>query len=82
MMTMKRKNLKAELKNIVIKYRNENCDKSGNIIENNLDKKQLKDIKNLKKRMKKEGLAAGETDNTGKLTLYTLENVVEKLRSI
>ena len=57
----------------MIKYRNENCDKSGNIIENNLDKKQLKDIKNLKKRMKKEGLAAGETDKTGKLTLDTLE---------
>ena len=79
---IRRKNLKAELKNIVIKYRNENCDKSGNIIENNLDKKQLKDIKNLKKRMKKEGLAAGETDKTGKLTLDTLENVVEKSRSI
>ena len=79
---IRRKNLKSELKNIVIKYRNEHCDKSGNIINNNLDKNQLKDIKDLKKRMKKEGLAAGETDKTGKLTLDTLENVKEKLRNI
>ena len=48
-------------------------------MENNTDKKQLKDIKELKSRMKLEGLACGETDKTGKMTLDTLENIKKKM---
>ena len=48
-------------------------------MENNLSKTQLKEIKNFKSRMDKEGLACGETDKTGKETLDTLENMSKKM---
>ena len=76
---IRRNNLKSELREVVIKYKNDYCDKSGNILENNLSEEQLKDIKELKCRIKKEGLICGETDKTGKLTLDTLENMTEKM---
>ena len=79
---IRRNNLKTELRQVVEKYKNENCDKSGNIVENNLRDKQLKNVKNLKSRMKKENLVCGETDKTGKLTLDTLENMSKKWTSI
>ena len=62
-----------------MKYRNDKCDKFGNVFENNLSEAQLKDIKDLNCRIKKEGLACGETDKTGKLTLDTLENISKKM---
>ena len=65
---IRRNNLKCELKKVVTKYKSEHCDKSGNVQDNNLTKKQLKAIKNLKSRMKDEELACGETDKTGRLT--------------
>ena len=46
---IRRNNLKNELRQVVEKYKNENCDKSGNIVENNLSDKTLKDVKNLKR---------------------------------
>ena len=76
---IKRNNLKNELRQIVINYKEENCDKFGNILENNLSKTQLKEIKNFKSRMDKEGLACGETDKRGKMTLDTLENMSKKM---
>ena len=71
--------MKVELRKIVTKYKNEYCDKFGNILENNLTKTQLKGIKDLKSRIKDSGLACGETDKTGKLTLDTLENISKKM---
>ena len=48
--------------------KNNNCDKSANLLKNSLTKKQLRGIKNLKSKMKNENLACGETDKTGKMT--------------
>ena len=64
---------------VVEKYKDEHCDKSGNVLENNVSESQLRDIKNLENRMKKQGWTCGETDKTGKLTLDTLENVKKKM---
>ena len=76
---IRRNNLKNELRKVVIKYKKEHCDKSGNVFDNNLKEEQLKDIKNLKERIKEEGLICGETDKTGKLTLDTLRNMSKKM---
>ena len=76
---IKRNNLKNELRQVVMEYKKEHCDKSGNVLDNNLSKTQLKEIKNLKSRMDKEGLVCGETDKTGKMTLDTLENISKKM---
>ena len=78
---IRRNNLKIELRQVVLKYKGENCDKFGNIIDNNLilSDTQMKDIKNLKSRIQNEGLTCGQTDKTGKLTLDTLENISKKM---
>ena len=76
---IRRNNLKSELRKVAIKYKEEHCDKFGNLIDNNLTKTQLKTIKNLKQRIKDEGLTCGETDKTGKMTLDTLENTIKKM---
>jgi hypothetical protein len=39
----------------------------------------LKELKNLKNRIVKEGLICSQTDKTGRLTLDTLENMTEKM---
>ena len=36
-----------ELKKVVIKYRNEHCDKSGNLVKSNLSKTQQDDLKKI-----------------------------------
>ena len=76
---IRRSNLKSELRKVVMKYRHENCDKFGNVSDNNLSKTKLKTMKNLKTRINKEGLICSQTDKTGKLTLDTLENVTKKM---
>ena len=76
---IRRNNLKSELKQVVIKYKNNHCDKFGNVIDNNLTETQLRDIKKLKQRIKDEGLTCGETDKTGKLTLDTVDNLSKKM---
>ena len=74
-----RNNMKVELRKVVTKYKKEHCDKFGNVSENNLNKTQLKGIKNLKSRLKNSGLACGKTDKNGKLTLDTLDNIRKKM---
>ena len=76
---IRRNNLKSELRQVVVNYRNEHCDKSGNVFDNNLADTELKDMKNLKNRIKNEGLTCGVTDKSGKLTLDTLDNVSKKM---
>jgi hypothetical protein len=76
---IRRNNLKSELRKVVMKYKNENCDTFGNILDNNLSKTELKELKNLKNRIEKEGLICSQTDKTGRLTLDTLENMTEKM---
>ena len=76
---IRRTNLKGELRKIVIKYRQEKCDKFGNLLDNNLSETQLKNMKNLKTRIKQEDLVCSQTDKTGKLTLDTFKNVTEKM---
>ena len=76
---IRRSNLKSEFKKVVLKYKKENCDKFGNILKNNLNDKQMKNLKNLKSRIKEEGLVCSQTDKTGKLTLDTLENITSKM---
>ena len=39
---IRRNNLKSELRKVVMKYKNENCDTFGNILDNNLSKTELK----------------------------------------
>ena len=58
-------------------YKEEHCDKFGNVIESNV--KQVNDLKKFKERMQKEELVCGETDKTGKFTLDTLENMSKKM---
>ena len=76
---IKRSYLKSELRQVFLNYKHENCDKFGNVIDDKIKDKQLKDIKKLKNRIKNENLACGETDKTGKLTLDTLENIRNKM---
>ena len=76
---IRRNNLKSELRQVVMKYKTENCDKFGNFLDNNQSETQIKDRTNLKDRIKKEGLACGETDKTGELTLDTLDNISKKM---
>ena len=71
--------MKSELRKLVLKYRNENCDTFGNISDNNLSETELKNMRNLKTRIKKEGLVCSQTDKTGRLTIDTLENVARKM---
>ena len=49
---IRRNNLKGELRKVVMKYKSENCDAFGNVIDNNLTETQFRDIKNLKSRIK------------------------------
>ena len=76
---IRRNNLKSELRKVVVKYRNENCDTFGNLLDNNINETQQKNLKNLKSRIKQEGLVCSQTDKTGKLTLDTVDNVVKKM---
>ena len=78
---IRRNNIKTELRKIVINYKDNYCDRSGNVLDNNMTKSQLKGIKNLKFRMKDENLDCGETDKTGRLTLDTLENMSKKMEN-
>ena len=45
---IRRKNLKSELRKVVRKYKEEHCDKFGNLLENNLSKTKMKDMKKQK----------------------------------
>ena len=76
---IRRSNVKHNLKQIFMNYREKNCDKYGNILENNLDVKQLKSIKELKTKINNEGLVCYKTDKTGKLAVDTLENYSSKM---
>ena len=53
---IKNNHLKVELKDVFVIYMNENCDNSGNILENNMSDKQQKSIKTLKKKISEEKL--------------------------
>ena len=76
---IRRSNVKHELKEIFMRYRENNCDKFGNIIENNLSVKQVKAIKELKTKMSNEGLVCYKTDKTGKLVIDTVDNYAMKM---
>ena len=52
----------------------------GNILDNNISKTQMKNLKKLKSRIKQENLICSQTDKTGKMTLDTLENVTKKMK--
>ena len=79
---IRRSNVKHELKEIFMRYREKNCDKVGNILENNLSGKQVKAIKDLKTKMKQEGLVCYKTDKTGKFAIDTVENYANKIVEI
>ena len=53
-----------------------NCDKFGNLKENNLEKRQVDAIRSLKDKIEKEDLVCVETDKTGKFGLDTKENYI------
>ena len=61
-------------------YKAKHCDRFGNLIENNLDKKQQRTIKDLKLKMKDEELVCFKTDKTGYLALDTQENLINKMQ--
>ena len=79
---IKRSNLKYDLKQIFMRYREKQYDKSGNILKNNLNVKQLKSIKELKTKMNSESLVCYKTDKTGKFVIDTIETILLKWRSI
>ena len=60
---IRRNTVKAELKEVFIKYREKNCDEKGNLLESNLTVEQLKAIKDLQTKMINENLICIETDN-------------------
>ena len=62
-----------------MRYREKHCDKSGNILKNNLNVKQLKSIKELKTKMNSESLVCYKTDKTGKFAIDTIENYSAKM---
>ena len=41
---IRRNNLKSELRQVVVKYKNEHCDTFRNLLDNSLSKSPLKDI--------------------------------------
>ena len=71
--------IKKELVKVAKEYIKEKCNSKGEIIENNISKKQENTIKSLKKRTEVEGLSIYETDKTKKLVIDTLENVEAKM---
>ena len=77
---IRRNNVKRELEKVFVNYMNENCDKFGNVTENNLSEKQVKAIKTLKEKMKDEDLVCFETDKTGKFALDRKQNYIDKMR--
>ena len=77
---IRRNNVKKELEGVFIHYMKENCDKFGNMKENNLTKKQVGAIKSLKDKMEEENLVCFETDKTGKFALDTKDNYVRKMK--
>ena len=79
---IKRSNLKYDLKQIFMRYREKQYDKSGNILKNNLNVKQLKSIKELKTKMNGESLVCYKTDKTGKCVIDTIETILLTWRSI
>ena len=76
---IRRNNLKAELRKVVMNYKKEHCDISGNVLENNVSESELNNLKKLRTRIQKEELVCGETDKTGKFTLDTLKNMTDKM---
>ena len=76
---IRRNNVKKELEGVFVNFMKENCDKYGNMKENNLGDKQVEAIKSLKDRMKKEELVCFETDKTGKFALDKKENYIIKM---
>ena len=77
---IRRNNVKKELEGVFVNFMKENCDKYGNMKENNLGDKQVVAIKSLKEIMKKEELVCFETDKTGKFALDKKENYVRKMK--
>ena len=77
---IRRNNVKRELEKVFVNYMNENCDKFGNVTENNLPENQVKAIKTLKEKMKDDDLVCFETDKTGKFALDKKENYIKKMR--
>ena len=76
---IRRNNVKIELIKVVENYKKKNCDKFGNVLDNNLSEQEIRTIKNLKSRIKEEELVCYETDKTGKFTLDTVTNYVKKM---
>ena len=74
-----RNNVMLELKKVFINYKEEHCDKFGNLKEGNLDRKHRKTIKDLKTKIEDEKLVCFKTDKTGYLALDTQDNLVKKM---
>ena len=53
---IRRNTVKIELEKVFVNYVKDHCDKFGNVIDNNLSEEQLKAIKSIKEKMKKEDL--------------------------
>ena len=58
--------IKNELKDVFLNYKKKNCDKSGNVLNNNLSTGQINAIRSLKTKMAEENLICYKTDKTGK----------------
>ena len=71
--------IKNELKDVFLNYKKKNCDKSGNVLNNNLSTGQINAIRSLKTKMAEENLICYKTDKTGKLALDTVQNYSEKI---
>ena len=69
--------MKSELRKIVLKYKQENCDKFGNVSDNNLSETEMKKHEKLENKNKE-----GRFDKTGRMTLDTIENVTKKMEKL
>ena len=72
-------NLKSRFVSAGMDYVKQNCDKKGNIIEQNIDKETSDGIKSLKERSDKNEIIVVPTDKSGRLAVNTIENYVESM---
>ena len=66
--------LSSSVFEVAKEYISKHCDKYGNIIETNLNKKQIEGLKSLKERVKQGEISILPTDKSGRLAVNTTEN--------
>ena len=72
--------VKSRLANANEEFIASECDRHGNIKDGNLSKEESLGMKSLKERIKSGEISVAPTDKSGKLSVNTLDNYLDKLR--